>query len=77
MVLIGILFSYKDMGKTSNILKTSIIGIILFIVIFEGRSRYLYNYITIFIIVGTIGIRDILKYLDSKILKFKIKKDKI
>ena len=51
--------------------------IILFIVIFEGRSRYLYNYISIFIIVGTMGVKNILQYLDKKILQIKTKKDKI
>ena len=77
LILIGIVFSYKDRDKMSNILKTSIIGIILFIVIFEGRSRYLYNYISIFIIVGTMGVKNILQYLDKKILQIKTKKDKI
>ena len=52
-----------------NILKLSIIGIILFIVIFEGRSRYLYNYIPIFIILGTVGIKNIIKYIDNKLTK--------
>lgn len=69
IVLIGIIFSFKNQEKTINILKLSVIGIILFIVIFEGRSRYLYNYIPIFIILGTLGIKNIIYYIENKLIK--------
>ena len=32
--------------------------IILFILIFEGRARYLINHIPIFILVGTYGLKN-------------------
>ena len=67
ILLIGIAFSYKYQNKNINILKLSILGIILFIVIFEGRSRYLYNYIPIFIIMGTIGLQNIIKFISNKL----------
>lgn len=69
ILLIGIIFTYKNREKSINILKLSTIGIILFIVIFEGRSRYLYNHIPIFIILGTLGIKNIIKYIDNKLTK--------
>ena len=66
-LLIGIIFTYKNREKKINILKFSIIGIILFIVLFEGRARYLYNYIPMFIIVGTLGIKNIITKIEGKL----------
>lgn len=65
-LIIGLIMTYKSRGKNVNILKFSIIGIILFIVLFEGRSRYLYNYVPIFIIVGTLGIKNAMEIIQSK-----------
>ncbi len=73
-LMIGIIYVYKNIEKNLDILKFSIIGIILFIIIFEGRSRYLYNYIPIFIIVGTVGIKNIIKGLDKESKKWKKRK---
>lgn len=67
ILIIGITMTYKNRGKDINILKFSIIGIILFIILFEGRSRYLYNHIPMFIIIGTLGVKNIIIKVDSKI----------
>ena len=69
LITIGLIFSInKEENKYLNIGKTSIIGIIIFILLFEGRSRYLINHIPIFILVGTYGLTNSLKKL-SLILK--------
>ncbi len=70
-LLVGIIATYKDTKKEIYVLKFSIIGIILFIVLFEGRSRYLYNYIPMFILVGTYGVANIIKNIENQIKKVK------
>lgn len=57
LVILGLVFSIKnEENNYISIGKLSIIGIILFILLFEGRSRYLINYIPIFILVGIYGL---------------------
>ena len=56
IITIGLIFSIgKDEDKSISISKLALIGIILFLLMFEGRSRYLINHIPIFIFVGTYG----------------------
>ncbi len=70
LVTIGLICSFCRKNNNSiNIAKFSIIGIILFILIFEGRSRYLINYIPMFILVGTYGLRNILQHNLLKLKK--------
>ena len=53
IILFGLMLSYsKEKNEYLDIGKLAIIGIILFILIFEGRARYLVNYIPIFIFIG-------------------------
>ena len=64
LITIGLVFSInKEENKYINIGKLSIIGIVLFILMFEGRSRYLINYIPIFVFIGIYGLRNSLKKL--------------
>lgn len=72
LVTIGLIFSNnrKENKKNIDICKITIIGIILFILLFEGRSRYLINHIPIFILVGTYGLTNSLRKI---ILTFKHK----
>lgn len=69
LVLFGLIFSINkeenEKQKQINILKFSIIGLIMFILLFEGRSRYLINYLPIFIIVGVYGIKNFFQILDN------------
>ena len=51
-----VLFYKKDENDYLIISKITIIGIVLFLLLFEGRSRYLVNHIPIFIIVGIYGL---------------------
>lgn len=72
LLILGLVFSYnKKEDKYINVAKLSIIGIVLFILLFEGRSRYLVNYIPLFIVVGTYGLKNSLKQT-KKIVKKKI-----
>lgn len=58
IILFGLMLSYsKEKNEYLDIGKLAIIGIILFILIFEGRARYLVNYIPIFIFIGVDGLK--------------------
>ena len=57
-----------------DILKLSIIGIILFVLLFEGRSRYLINYIPVFIVTGTYGLEESFELIRK--IKNRMKKEK-
>lgn len=48
-------------GKQTAVIPLSLVGIILFVMIFEARARYLYVYAPYFIIAGAIGIQNIYK----------------
>lgn len=65
LLTIGLIFSNKKRknNKYIDICKITIIGVILFILLFEGRSRYLINHIPIFVLVGTYGLSNSLKKL--------------
>lgn len=57
LITLGLVFSYsKSSDKYIDIGKLAIIGIVLFILLFEGRSRYLLNHLPIFIFIGTYGL---------------------
>lgn len=61
----------KDDEKL-NILRLSFVGIVLFILIFEARSRYLYNYLPILILLATTGCYDLIKHISKYNKKEKI-----
>ena len=77
IVLFGLIFSVNlkkdEQKKQMEILKFSIIGIIMFILMFEGRARYLINYVPIFIIVSAYGIKNFFNSIDRAIVKIKEK----
>ena len=54
----------------------AIIGIVLFLLIFEARSRYLVNHLPFFIIVGTLGMKNVIKTLENVLNKIKRKEVK-
>lgn len=71
LILIIILLStikciFKNEENYINILRLSLIGIILFILLFEARSRYLINHIPIFIILCVYGITNIYNLKQNK-----------
>lgn len=64
LLIIGLVFSLVNKeNKYISIGKLSMIGIIAFVLLFEGRSRYLINHIPIFIFVGTFGLTNSFKNL--------------
>lgn len=70
IILLGLVLSYsKEKSEYLEIGKLAIIGIILFILLFEGRARYLINYIPVFIFIGVYGLKKSL----NKILTIKDK----
>jgi len=48
-------------GLALQYISLSLVGIMLFVMIFEVRARYLYVYEPYFIIAGTIGIQNVYK----------------
>lgn len=51
ILIIGSIKQFNKKTNHINYLKLSIIGLLLFFLIWENRSRYLYNYIPIFILI--------------------------
>ena len=49
LICLSVLLIQKNVLSRYTYIYLSIVGIILFVLIFEGRSRYLFNYIPIFI----------------------------
>ncbi len=79
LIFIGLIFSSnKNFENTDNeaIAKLAIIGIVLFLLIFEARSRYLVNHLPFFIIVGTLGMKNVIKTLENVLNKIKRKEVK-
>ena len=71
------IFLIKENGKDKNItiIRIVIFGICLFIVLFEGRSRYLINHLPFFILLATYGFMNIKKEKNElKLVVNKIKK---
>lgn len=59
IILLGLMLSYsKGKNEYIDIGKLAIIGMVLFLLLFEGRARYLINHIPIFILVGTYGLKN-------------------
>lgn len=71
LITLGLVFSYsKSSDKYIDIGKLAIIGIVLFILLFEGRSRYLLNHLPIFIFIGTYGLTNSFNKLTGIFEKF-------
>lgn len=56
----------KENNKKEYVLMLSIIGLILFLTIFEPRTRYMYCYSNIYIIVAILGIYNLKELIASK-----------
>ena len=55
--LIGVLFSFFDISWKSQILKYTIVGFFMFLLIFEaGRSRYMIQFMPFILVLASIGI---------------------
>ncbi len=58
---LSFLSGLKDKDNKNTIIYLSLIGIVLFLTIFEARARYLYCYSPIFIVAAMIGLNNIKK----------------
>ncbi len=66
LILMGLIFapnSYKSLP--SMILRIAIFGLLLYLLIFEARSRYLINYLPIFILLAVDGMLHIICFINS------------
>ena len=52
-----------------SVLYLSIIGLFLFEMLFEARARYLYTYIPLFIMIGSMGMYDLSHFMNQLISK--------
>ena len=79
-ILIGIIYNIFNKDDSVNkVLIMSIIGITIFLLIWEARSRYIYNFLPILCLLAVIGIKNIqqIKYKDiwKKIKRKEVNKD--
>ena len=77
-ILIFNMFSYND-GKSIkiSIVILGIIGLFIFEILFEARSRYIFIYVPLHIFLGVIGLKNVLSFFVVKIKGIKNKENVI
>ena len=65
----GIFLFRKKFDDVGAVALLAILGISVFLLLFEARARYLFCYIPIFIIVGAVGLRNIINTMLSFLYK--------
>ena len=77
-ILIFNMFSYND-GKSTkiSIVILGIIGLFIFEILFEARSRYIFIYVPLYIFLGVIGLKNVLRFFVVKIKGIKNKENVI
>ena len=77
-ILIFNMFSYND-GKSTkiSIVILGIIGLFIFEILFEARSRYIFIYVPLYIFLGVIGLKNVLRIFVVKIKGIKNKENVI
>ena len=77
-ILIFNMFSYND-GKSIkiSIVILGIIGLFIFEILFETRSRYIFIYVPLYIFLGVIGLKNVLSFFVVKIKGIKNKENVI
>ena len=77
-ILIFNMFSYND-GKSTkiSIVILGIIGLFIFEILFEARSRYIFIYVPLYIFLGVIGLKNALSFFMVKIKGIKNKENVI
>ena len=77
-ILIFNMFSYND-GKSTkiSIVILGIIGLFIFEILFEARSRYIFIYVSLYIFLGVIGLKNVLRIFVVKIKGIKNKENVI
>lgn len=76
-IIVGIIIDLlkKERTREIRILGISIVGIAIFLLVWEARSRYIYFLIPIFIILGAYGICNIEKIVEQGMKKLKKNKE--
>ena len=66
------MFSYND-GKSTkiSIVILGIIGLFIFEILFEARSRYIFIYVPLYILIGVMGIKNTINWTSRKIKDMK------
>lgn len=66
-LVVGAVLDLNEYKNTKlAVLRLTVIGILLFILMFEGRSRYLMNHLPIFILLAVYGLDRLFKYLPKR-----------
>ena len=68
-MILGVIFRKalpEKIQELQTVTNISIVGIILFLLLWETRSRYLVNYVPIFIINAYIGLFALSNYITQK-----------
>lgn len=63
----------KQMEKTYLVAVTSLIGITMFVMLFEARSRYLYTFVPLFILIAGKGYQELYGWMKRKQEKYEKK----
>lgn|GEM_PF-4454460 len=61
----GLLSAGKTGKFETDVLKLSIIGITLFLMLFESRARYLFMYVPYFCVLAAMGLAELAEILDK------------
>lgn len=61
LILIPILKGRTEYGEPESILRVSLLGLLLFLLLFEARSRYLYVFLPLFILLAVYGLKQLAK----------------
>lgn len=72
MILFFVLFSVKrlanDIEKDLYVIVLTVIGITLFLLLFESRARYLFLYLPYYILLAVVGIQCFIKFMHMKLV---------
>ena len=57
----------KDRSKVENICMLSVLGLILFQLLFEARARYVYCYVPLMLVLAVVGFKNCLEKVENRI----------
>lgn len=60
---------HDEEDDARSVMYLSLLGLFLFEMLFEARARYLYTYVPIFIIIGSMGMYDISHFINQFMMK--------
>ena len=68
-ILLSVLANFRRRGETREIqaMQIAVLGLFLFLLLWETRSRYLVNFVPIFILLGIDGMSELENFLRKRI----------